>query len=284
MQLHSIGWGILFAALGLMNQLLDKPVHASPEAPEPETRDFYVRSLRLLDQARVPYLVGGGYAMAYYTGIVRHTKDLDVFIRPRDLERALHVLSEHGGYRTDRTWPHFLAKALHGDAFIDLIYRSGNGLCEVDDGWFNHATPGEVLGHPVQLCPAEETLWSKAFVQERDRFDGADVYHLILRQGEEFDWRRLGRRFRGHERVLLAHLILFGYVYPCERQRVPGWLLEELEATVRSEAPTPENLCRGTLLSKFMYLTDVQHWGFEDVRLPPRGIMSPQDITHFTAT
>jgi hypothetical protein len=53
---------------------------------------------------------------------------------------------------------------------------------------------------------------------------------------------------------------------------------------VRSEAPTPENLCRGTLLSKFMYLTDVQHWGFEDVRLPPRGIMSPQDITHFTAT
>jgi hypothetical protein len=267
-----------------MNQVLDKPAHASPEAPDPETVHFYLRSLRLLDQARVPCLIGGGYAMAYYTGIIRHTKDLDVFVRPRDLERALMVLSDRGGYRTDRTWPHFLAKALHGDAFIDLIYRSGNGLCEVDDEWFNHATPGECLGHPVYLCPAEETLWSKAFVQERDRFDGADVYHLILRKGEEFDWRRLRRRFRGHERVLLAHLILFGYVYPSERHRVPAWLMEELEQSMRSESSTSENLCRGTLLSKFMYLADVQHWGFQDVRLPPRGMMSPQDITHFTAT
>jgi hypothetical protein len=32
-----------------------------------------------------------------------------------------------------------------------------------------------------------------------------------------------------------------------------------------------------------MYLTDVQHWGYEDVRLPPHGKMSPGEITHFTA-
>ncbi len=65
---------------------------------------------------------------------------------------------------------------------------------------------------------------------------------------------------------------------------MPPSLIEELEKAVRAETPSPENLCRGTLLSKYMYLTDVQHWGFQDVRLPPRGIMSPQDITHFTAT
>ena len=69
------------------------------------------------------------------------------------------------------------------------------------------------------ICPVEETLWSKAFVQERDRFDGADVAHLILRQGRAFDWRRLLRRFecQGCERVLLAHLIMFGFIYPSER-------------------------------------------------------------------
>lgn len=270
-----------------MSQLIDSPpapLHASPEEPEPQTREFYLRSLSLLDQANIPCLVGGGYAMAYYTGIVRHTKDLDVFVRPSDRDRALHVLARQGGYRTDLTWPHFLAKALHGDAFIDIIYRSGNGLCEVDDQWFSHATHGHVLGYPVMLCPAEETLWSKAFVQERDRFDGADVYHLILRQSQQLDWGRLLRRFEGHERVFLAHLILFGFVYPCERQRVPAWVVDELEERIRDEPEISDKLCQGTLLSKYMYLTDVQHWGYQDARLPPNGEMRPEEITHFTAT
>ena len=285
--------GALVLRMGrLMSQTIEKladrpplvPVlHASPEEPDPETREFYLRSLFLLDQAEIPYLVGGGYAMAYYSGIVRHTKDLDVFVRAADRDRVLKVLSEQGGYRTDLTWPHFLAKALHGDAFIDVIYRSGNGLCDVDDEWFTHAAHGHCLGYPVLLCPAEETLWSKAFVQERDRYDGADVYHLILRQGEQMDWRRVLRRSAGHERVLLAHLILFGYVYPSERGRVPEWVMRELERAIGEESPVKDALCRGTLLSKYMYLTDVQHWGYEDVRLPPHGRMSQGEITHFTA-
>jgi hypothetical protein len=266
-----------------MSLLIDRPAPAAPEEPDDATRAFYVRALALLDEAKVPFLVGGGYAMAHYTGIVRHTKDLDVFCRPADRDRALAALAA-GGYDTDLCWPHFLAKALHGDAFIDLIYRSGNGLCEVDDEWFKHARNGHVLCVPVKLCPIEETLWSKAFVMERDRFDGADVNHLILHHGDHVDWQRLLRRFAGYERVLLAHLILFGFVYPSEQNRVPEDVIDRLERAVRSEPPTAERLCRGTLLSKFMYLTDVGDAGYEDVRLPPRGIMTPADITHFTAT
>jgi len=268
-----------------MSQLLAQPVHASPEEPEPETREFYLRSLRLLDRANVPYLVGGGYAMAYYTGIVRQTKDLDVFLRPGDRDLALRVLAEQGGYRTDLTWPHFLAKVLHGDAFIDVIYRSGNGLCEVDDEWFTNSVRGDVWGYPVALVPIEETLWSKAYVMERDRFDGADVAHLILRQGDAINWRRLLRRFQSHrsERVLLAHLTLFPFIYPSERDRVPHWVLEELQRAVRAEYPTDEKLCRGTLLSKYMYVTPTDSWGYTDVRLPPHGLMSQFDISHFLA-
>jgi hypothetical protein len=223
--------------------------HASPEAPGAETREFYQRSLALLDRAGIPFMVGGGYAMAYYTGIVRCTKDLDVFCRPLDRDRVLDVLGEEGGYRTDLTWPHFLAKAIHGEAFIDVIYRSGYGLCDVDDVWFENARPGEVWGQPVMICPIEETLWSKAYVQERDRFDGADVAHLILRQGQSIDWKRLLRRFecQGCERVLLAHLVMFGFIYPSERGRVPGWVMERLMASVRDEAETEQKICRGPL-------------------------------------
>lgn len=269
-----------------MNKLMDHPLHASPEEPAADTREFYLRSLALLDQADVPFLVGGGYAMAYYTGITRHTKDLDIFCRPGDRDRILRVLEKQGGYRTDLTWPHFLAKVLHGDAFIDVIYRSGNGLCEVDDAWFNFGARADIWGYPVHLCPPEETLWTKAYVQERDRYDGADVAHLILRLSDQLDWRRLLRRFQSHrgERVLLAHLLLFGFIYPAERERVPDWVMNELLDAVRNEPAAQAPLCQGTLLSKYMYVNDVELWGYQDPRLPPRGVLSQHDITHFQAT
>ncbi|MEO7191283.1 MAG: hypothetical protein ABI051_09520 [Vicinamibacterales bacterium] len=58
--------------------------------------------------------------------------------------------------------------------------------------------------------------WSKLEDEERERFDGADVLHLILIAGRSFDWRHLCSRFSGHEGLLLTYLFLFGYVYPGE--------------------------------------------------------------------
>ena len=40
----------------------------------------------------------------------------------------------------------------------------------------------------VLVAPAEESLWCKAFVMERERFDGADVAHIILAYGDRLDW------------------------------------------------------------------------------------------------
>ena len=98
----------------------------------------------------------------------------------------------------------------------------------VDDQWFEHATEREVLGVRVLVAPPEESLWSKAFVMERERFDGADVAHIILAHGERLDWDRLIERFGEHWRVLLAHLVLFGFIYPSMRSKVPPAVLEEL--------------------------------------------------------
>lgn len=52
---------------------------------------------------------------------------------------------------------------------------------------------------------------------ERERFDGADVAHIILKRGKRLDWGRLLSRFGEHWRVLLSHLILFDYIYPSEK-------------------------------------------------------------------
>ena len=253
-----------------------------PQQPEPKTRAFYLDSLAKLDDAKVPYVVGGGYAMTYYTGIVRHTKDLDLFIHRRDRDRALDVL-EAAGYQREITWPHFLAKAIAEGAFVDLLYNSGNGLSPVDDAYFEHAVHGEVLGRAVPVCPAEEMIWTKAFVQDRDRFDGADVNHLVLHRGRQFDWERLLGRFKGHERVLLAHLVLYGYAFPSERENVPAWVMDRLIGSLEAETPAEGQVCQGTFLAQKPYLPDVGNCGpFHDARLQPPGPLKIEDIGSLT--
>src|SRR5215203_3703283 len=198
---------------------------AAPPAPSvgplsAETAAFYRRMMHSLIDGGLPFLVGGAYALARYTGIERHTKDFDVFVRPEDAERALALLGEIG-CATELTFPHWLGKAWCSDDFIDVIFSSGNGIADVDDDWFRYAVDEIVLGVPVRLIPPEEMLWSKAFVMERERFDGADINHLLRAMAADLDWPRLLERFGEHWPILLRHLVLFAYVYPGEASNVP---------------------------------------------------------------
>jgi hypothetical protein len=245
---------------------------------------FYTDALQTLAAADVPVLVGGAYAFYRYAEIARLTKDFDIFVRPTDVSRCLRVLRRKG-YRTEIVFPHWLSKAWSGEAFMDIIHNSGNGVVQVDDDWFAYAAEAEVLGLRVQLAPVEEMIWSKSFVMERERCDAADVAHLIRHCSAIIDWPRLVRRFGPRWRVLLAHLVLFGFIYPGERARVPAGVVEELTARLASD-PADEGdtrVCNGTLLSRSQYLVDVERWGYEDGRQFPRGSMLPADIVRWTA-
>jgi Uncharacterised nucleotidyltransferase len=250
-----------------------------------EASAVYREALHALTDGAVPFLVGGAYALAYHAGIVRHTKDFDIFVRPEDCRRTLDVLAG-AGFRTEITFSHWLAKAFHGEYFIDVIFCSGNGLCRVDDAWFAHAAPAEILGFPLRLCPPEEMIWSKAFIQERERFDGADIAHLLRSCAARLDWDRLLRRFGPNWRVLFSHLILFGFIYPDERAAVPAWVTDQLWERFREEAANSspsDRVCQGTLLSREQYLVDIRRWGYADAREVPRGSMNRDAIAHWTA-
>lgn len=249
---------------------------------DPGTRDFYRHSLLVLREARVPFLVGGGYALDHYTGIGRRTKDFDLFLRAQDFESALGALAA-AGYHTERTF-HWIGKIHCGDELVDLIYSAVNGVPRVDDEWFEHAIAAEILGVPVALCPPEELIWAKSFVMERERYDGADVIHLLRACGRELDWPRLLRRFNGHWRLLFSHLVLFGFVYPAERSYVPDGVMRALLGLMQAEmsGPAPaERLCQGPLLSWRQYLVDVERWGYQDARLS-QGYMTPDEIAEWT--
>jgi hypothetical protein len=250
----------------------------------PETAEFYRQSLRQLRESGIPFLVGGAYALGHFTGIVRHTKDIDIFIRPDDCPAVLEMFARNG-CQTELTFPHWLGKAFCGGEFVDVIFSSGNGVAQVDDLWFKYAPAGDVLGEKVRICPAEETIWSKGFILERERYDGADVNHLLRAVGPTLDWRRLLWRYGPNWRVLLSHLVLFGFVYPAERTRVPQWVMDELLRRLQTELTTPapdKKLCQGTLVSREQYLIDVEQWGYKDARLEPRGNMSAEDIQQWT--
>lgn len=256
------------------------PPAAQDVGPEPHAREFYCQTMATLRQVGVPFLVGGAYAFERYTRIARHTKDFDIFVHPRDCERALGALVG-AGYRAEPTYPHWLAKVYHGDTFVDVIYRSQNGLVEVDDAWFDHAVVGDVFGQPAQLMPAEEMLWTKALVMERERFDGADVAHILRARGKDLDWRRLLDRFADHWRVLLGHVVFFSYIYPSEREQVPRWVMDDLLRRLQADldgTPPADRVCYGPVISREQYLIDIQQWGYRDARLQPGGPLTPDDL------
>src|SRR6478672_3053199 len=201
-------------------------VSAAPAVMDPASRAFYRDALGSLDREGVDYLVGGAYSFSRYTGIERHTKDFDIFVRQEDAQQALDSLAR-AGYLTEFTFPHWLGKAFCGESFVDVM-------------WFTHSTKAVVLDIPVLLCPVEETIWSKAFVMERERYDGADIAHLLRGSGREMDWQRLLDRFGPQWRVLLAHLVMFGFIYPSERDVIPDWILGELMQRLGSEMSAPQ--------------------------------------------
>ena len=240
---------------------------AAAAGRHPAELDARADALRALARSDVPFLVAGAYAFFDYTGIVRDTKDLDVFLRRDDLQRAFAVL-EGAGFRTQVFDPVWIGKAYRGEWFVDLIFSSGNGVAGVDDVWFEHARPARVMGTETLLAPAEEMIWSASFVLERERYDGADVVHLVHARADELDWDRLLWRFERYWEVLLSHLLLYRFVYPGERSRVPDAILRRLLARAEAElgSDDPRPLCRGNLLSRVQYRPDLEERGYEDGR------------------
>lgn len=228
---------------------------------------FYGKILEIILKKKVPFVVGGGFAVFEYTGYNRPTNDLDIFCRAGDFPKIVAILKDAGINISvlDERW---LAKATCGIYYVDLLYSSPNYLVTVDDIWFEKSRKTILFGSKVRLAPPEELIWCKAYIQDRYRYDGADINHLILFSGSKMDWKRLLSRMENNWELLLALVLNFRFVYPSERHLIPGWLLKELISRLayQIENPAPvDKICRGPLLSRTQYKTDVSKLGFETI-------------------
>lgn len=241
--------------------------HSEFWIPEDE-REIYKSALRTMNAAGVPYIVTGAYAVYEYTGIYRETKDLDVFVEPGSLVAAMRAL-RNAGFTTRLEQAHWLAKAISGEHFVDLIFGMGNGLALVDEDWYRYSRPAILAATPVRVAPPEELIWHRLFINERHRQDMADILHLICCLGDKLDWERLLRKTGSDWPLLLSQLQMFNYVYPEVVDRVPDWVLRELLERSEREIERPrsgEPVTRGTLVSRFSFAIDVNEWGFRDLR------------------
>lgn len=240
---------------------------AEPFPESDSAEHFYARSLKEMTNAGFQFLVAGTYAVSAYTGISRPTKDLDIFCRAGDAPRILAHFKQLGfaAEYEDERW---LGKVHQGQNFFDVIFASSNGTMPVGDVWFEHARHAEMLGLPLLLVNPTELIWSKAFVQLRHRYDGADIMHVILRAHDHIDWQRLLGHMELYWEVLLIHLLNFRWIYPSERERVPVWLLDELLGRLASHRQLPPPripICRGLMYSLADYEIDVREWGYSDL-------------------
>src|SRR5690606_32336136 len=147
-------------------------------------RDVYRRALETLNRAGIRYVVSGLYALYEYTGIYRQTKDLDLFVEPDHIVEVARAL-KRAGFATHLEQSHWIAKAMWGDAQVDLIFGTGNGLSFIDAEWFENSRAGILAGTQVRVAPPEDLLWHRLFVSERHRSDVSDILHLILCRGDE---------------------------------------------------------------------------------------------------
>jgi hypothetical protein len=243
------------------------PVTSSiPEDLPEEQAALFHEVLIALEEKHVPFAVSGAFALRQHTGICRFTKDLDLFMTSRTALEVLPYLTQRG-FECEVRDPVWLAKAHKGEFFVDLITGMSNGVLAVEDSWITRASPAVVDGVETRVLAPEELVASKIFVVRRERFDGADIAHVIYGTYPGFDWERELHLMGEHWEMLLWSLLLFRYVYPAQTHYVPTSVWSELLQKLQREiaSPDPHASFRGSLVDDNMFAIDLNEWGLANL-------------------
>jgi hypothetical protein len=187
---------------------------------------LYHEALQAVQHAGVPFAVGGGVAFGCYAHRSRYTKDLDLFLRPADRERAMEAILAIGfeDYYTQLPYQrHWIYRGYRDGLILDLIWQMANERADVDDQWLSRGPVLAIHGTPVRLVPVEEMIWGKLYVLQRERADWPDLWNIFAYSGQRIDWAHLADRV-GEDLPLLASVV-----------QVYGWLVPELAARLPAD-------------------------------------------------
>jgi hypothetical protein len=189
----------------------------------PEQWTVYAEFIVEAARRNIPCAVGGGLAVSAYSGAVRNTKDLDLFLLEKQSQEAVELTRELGFEEFtevpyDRTWSY---RSSRDGQVIDFLWKTLNGRASVDETWLTLGWDLQVRGVPVKLLPVDELIWAKLYILRRDRADWPDILSLLYARGTELDWQRLLSNL-GDDRLVLGGLVnLFRWFCPGRACRFP---------------------------------------------------------------
>jgi hypothetical protein len=163
---------------------------ASDEQPFADIEHALKRAAAALREADVPFLLGGSLA-SWARGGPETRHDLDLMIKPEDVDRSLEALAE-AGMRPERPPEEWLVKAWDGDTLVDLIYCP-KGL-PMDDDVIARGEELSVLGMEIRVMALEDVMATKlmALTEHSLRYEGLLQIARALR--EQIDWQSVRER------------------------------------------------------------------------------------------
>ncbi len=154
------------------------------EMPFSDLEDALKKSAAALRRAEVPFLLGGSLA-SWARGGPETRHDLDLMIKPEDVERATAALVE-AGMRAEDPPEEWLVKAWDGDTLIDLIF-SPKGT-RVDDDLIERGQVMSVLGMEMRVMALEDVLVTKLMALSEHSLRYESLLPIARALREQVDW------------------------------------------------------------------------------------------------
>jgi predicted nucleotidyltransferase len=148
------------------------------------------RSAAALREAGVPFLLGGSLA-SWARGGPETRHDLDLMIKPDDVETALAAL-QAAGLHPDDPPEEWLVKAWDGDVLVDLIFAP-KGMAMTDEVMAR----GEVLsvlGMEMRVMALEDVLVTKLMALSEHALRYESLLPIARALREKVDWEDVRAR------------------------------------------------------------------------------------------
>jgi len=151
-------------------------------------KDFaiYKETIDAMESAGVPYVVGGGIAVAAY-GRVRATKDIDLYVKPEDTQRALDALGKAGFETNPMPDVKWLAKGYKDGVQVDFILENIGGIVATDET-IERGRHMYVSGCRMFIMSPEDLVFRKVLAMRCLRDDWYDCIAVLSNTYRAFDW------------------------------------------------------------------------------------------------
>ncbi|MGV9821748.1 nucleotidyltransferase family protein [Nocardia xishanensis] len=142
------------------------------------------RAANTLHDAEIRFAVAGGCAV-YARGGPSSDHDVDLFVKPTDISRAIQALAK-AGLRVCEPPEDWLSKVYDGDTLVDVIYRPN--CRDVTDELLDRATVMRVGPTVAPVISATDLMIDKLLVFDAHRLDLSPLLHIARDLREQVDW------------------------------------------------------------------------------------------------